>query len=147
LRLLLANDGPEYDELSQLTRFCAVAIARGDVPPFRVALLAPGDRDQWYSASAAYSRVLAHDIVPALRSAFGVVGAVAGMGGAPAGAGAPSPPRRAAPRARGGRCPGGRAPFSPPATTPTSGASPATPGSCASCATRVGTGNMPYPYP
>jgi enterochelin esterase family protein len=80
LRLLLANDGPEYDELSQLTRFCAVAIARGAVPPFRVALLAPGERDQWYSASAAYSRVLAHDIVPALRSAFGVVGTVAGMG-------------------------------------------------------------------
>src|SRR5262245_39950643 len=59
LRLLLANDGPEYDELSQLTRFCAVKIAEQALPPFRVALLAPGDRDQWYSASAAYSRVLA----------------------------------------------------------------------------------------
>jgi enterochelin esterase-like enzyme len=80
LRLLVANDGPEYDALSSLTRFCAVAIARGDVPPFRVALLAPGDRDQWYSASAAYARVLAHDIVPRLRDEFGVVGAVAGMG-------------------------------------------------------------------
>jgi enterochelin esterase family protein len=80
LRLLLANDGPEYDELSQLTRFCAVMIAGGEVPPFRVALLAPGDRDQWYSASAAYSRVLAQDITPALREAFGVVGPVVGMG-------------------------------------------------------------------
>ena len=52
----------------------------GELPPFRVALLAPGDRDQWYSASAAYSRVLAHDIVPALRETFGVIGAPAGMG-------------------------------------------------------------------
>lgn len=79
LRLLLANDGPEYDELSQLTRFCAVKIAQGELPPFRVALLQPLDRDQWYSASAAYSRVLANDIVPALRS-LGVIGAPAAMG-------------------------------------------------------------------
>ncbi len=80
LRMLLANDGPEYDALSKLTHFCATAIAAGDLPPFRVALLAPGERDQWYSASAAYSRVLAHDVVPALRETFGIVGAPAGMG-------------------------------------------------------------------
>jgi enterochelin esterase family protein len=80
LRLLLAHDGPEYDALSQLTRFSAAAIAAGDVPPHRVALLAPGERNQWYSASAAYARVLAHDIVPALRDAFGIVGTPAGMG-------------------------------------------------------------------
>ena len=80
LRLLLANDGPEYDKLSELTRFCAAKIAAGELPPFRVALLAPGDRDQWYSASAIYSRVLAHDVVPALRSGLGVVGAPAAMG-------------------------------------------------------------------
>ena len=67
LRMLLANDGPEYDALSALTRFSAAMIAAGELPPFRVALLAPGDRDHWYSASAAYARVLAHDIVPALR--------------------------------------------------------------------------------
>jgi enterochelin esterase-like enzyme len=79
LRLLLANDGLEYDELSQLTRFCGATIASGELPPFRVALLQPLDRDQWYSASAVYSRVLAHDIVPALRS-LGVIGAPAAMG-------------------------------------------------------------------
>ena len=55
-------------------------IAAGELPPLRVALLAPGDRDKWYSASAAYARVLAHDVVPALRNAFGVVGAPAAMG-------------------------------------------------------------------
>jgi enterochelin esterase family protein len=79
LRLLLANDGPEYDDLSQLTRWAAVTIASGRLPPFRVALLQPLDRDQWYSAAAAYGRVLAHDIVPALRP-VGVIGAPAAMG-------------------------------------------------------------------
>jgi enterochelin esterase-like enzyme len=80
LRMLLANDGPEYDALSSLTHFSAVMIAEGRLPPHRVALLAPGERNQWYSASAAYARVLAHDIVPALRDSFGLVGAPAAMG-------------------------------------------------------------------
>jgi enterochelin esterase family protein len=80
LRLLLANDGPEYDALSSLTHFSAVKIAAEELPAHRVALLAPGERNEWYSASAAYSRVLAHDIVPALRDAFGTVGAPAAMG-------------------------------------------------------------------
>src|SRR4051812_15279444 len=80
LRMLLAHDGPEYDALSQLTRYAGAMIASGELPPFRVALLAPGDRDQWYSASAAYSRVLDYDVVPALRDAFGIIGAPAAMG-------------------------------------------------------------------
>ena len=80
LRLLLANDGPEYDTLSQLTRYAAVTIAAKSVPPFRVALLQPGDRDNWYSASAAYSRVLDSDVLPQLRAAFGVIGQPVGMG-------------------------------------------------------------------
>jgi enterochelin esterase family protein len=80
LRLLLANDGPEYDALASLTHFSAVKIAAGELPSHRVALLAPGERNEWYSASAAYARVLAHDIVPALRDAFATVGAPAAMG-------------------------------------------------------------------
>jgi enterochelin esterase family protein len=80
LRLLLAHDGPEYDALASLTRFTAAKIAAEELPPHRVALLAPGDRDQWYSASKRYGRVLAHDVVPALRDAFPTVGALAGMG-------------------------------------------------------------------
>jgi enterochelin esterase family protein len=80
LRLLLAHDGPEYDALASLTRFTAVKIAAGELPPHRVALLAPGDRDQWYSASKRYGRVLAHDVIPTLRDAFPTVGALAGMG-------------------------------------------------------------------
>lgn len=79
-RLLLANDGPEYDALAQLTRYAGAVIASGDVPPFRVALLQPGDRNNWYSASAAYSRVLDSDVLPQLRAAFGVIGQPVGMG-------------------------------------------------------------------
>jgi enterochelin esterase family protein len=80
LRLLLANDGPEYDAMSSLTRFSAAKIAAGELPPHRVALIAPGDRNQWYSASAAYARVLASDVIPALRDTFGLVGTPAAMG-------------------------------------------------------------------
>jgi enterochelin esterase-like enzyme len=80
LRLLLAHDGPEYDALADLTRFSAAKIAAEELPPHRVALLAPGDRDQWYSASKVYGRVLAHDVVPALRDSFATVDDLAGMG-------------------------------------------------------------------
>jgi enterochelin esterase-like enzyme len=80
LRLLLANDGPEYDAMASLTRFSAAKIAAGELPPHRVALLAPGERNEWYSASAIYARVLANDVVPALRDAFGLVGTPAAMG-------------------------------------------------------------------
>jgi enterochelin esterase family protein len=80
LRTLLANDGPEYDALSQLTRYAGAMIAAKELPPFRVVLLQPGDRDNWYSASAAYSRVLDSDIVPQLKKAFGVIGPPAAMG-------------------------------------------------------------------
>jgi enterochelin esterase family protein len=80
LRTLLANDGPEYDKLAQLTRYAGAMIAAKELPPFRVVMLQPGDRDNWYSASAAYSRVLDSDIVPQLRKAFGVIGQPAAMG-------------------------------------------------------------------
>ena len=55
-------------------------IAAGALPPHRVALLAPGDRDEWYSASARYARALADDVLPALRAAVAVRGTPVGMG-------------------------------------------------------------------
>jgi enterochelin esterase family protein len=67
LPLLLVNDGPEYDELSRLTHWAGVMIARGELPPFRIALLHPGHRDEEYSASAAYSRKLVTGAVRSLR--------------------------------------------------------------------------------
>jgi len=80
LPLLVAHDGPEYDALAALTRYAGAMIERGTLPPFRVALLPPGERDEWYSASAAYGRALCNRIVPALRSEFEVAGGAVGMG-------------------------------------------------------------------
>ncbi len=54
--LLVAHDGPEYEALADLTRYAGAMIERGALAPFRVALLPPGDRDEWYSASAVYGR-------------------------------------------------------------------------------------------
>ena len=69
LPLLVAHDGPEYDALSRLTRYAAAMIERGALPPFRVALLPPGDRNEWYSASAVYGRALCRRILPAMPAA------------------------------------------------------------------------------
>jgi enterochelin esterase-like enzyme len=80
LPLLVAHDGPEYDALSALTRYAGAMIGRGVLPPFRAALLPPGDRDEWYSASAAYGRALCFRILPALREQVPVAGRPVGMG-------------------------------------------------------------------
>jgi enterochelin esterase family protein len=65
--LLVAHDGPEYDALAALTRYSAAMIKAGELPPHRVALLAPGPRDEWYSGSARYAGALASDVLPALN--------------------------------------------------------------------------------
>lgn len=80
LPLLVAHDGPEYGELSALTRYAGAMIAAGALPPFRLALLPPGDRDEWYSASAAYGRALTTRVLPAIRAQIPVAGRSVGMG-------------------------------------------------------------------
>jgi enterochelin esterase family protein len=80
LPLLVAHDGPEYDKLAFLTRYSAAMIAAGTLPPHRVAMLAPGPRDEWYSASALYSRALYVDVIPALPAAGAPVGMGASLG-------------------------------------------------------------------
>lgn len=80
LPLLVAHDGPEYDALSRLTHYCAATIDAGELPAFRVALLGPGQRDEWYSASVAYARALVLAVLPAIRREVGVAGPVAAMG-------------------------------------------------------------------
>ena len=80
LPLLVAHDGPEYDKLASLTRYSAAMIAAGTLPPHRVAMLAPGPRDEWYSASALYARALYVDVVPGLRELAAVEGDPIGMG-------------------------------------------------------------------
>jgi enterochelin esterase-like enzyme len=64
LPLLVVHDGPEYDEFSSLTRWLAWSYERGHLPRARAALLQPIDRNETYSASAVYSRTLAHEILP-----------------------------------------------------------------------------------
>lgn len=68
LPLLVVHDGPETDAYGSLTRLLDHLVAAGRVRPFRAALLAPIDRDDHYSASAAYARTLAWDVLPALSS-------------------------------------------------------------------------------
>lgn len=80
LPLLVAHDGPEYDELSSLTRYAGAMVASEALPPFRLALLPPGERNEWYSASAAYGRSLCCRVLPALRDAIEVAGQPVGMG-------------------------------------------------------------------
>jgi enterochelin esterase-like enzyme len=80
LPLLVAHDGPEYDKLALLSRYAGAMIAAGALPPHRVALLAPGPRDEWYSASALYSRALYVDVIPALPQAEAPVGMGASLG-------------------------------------------------------------------
>lgn len=66
LPLLFVHDGPEYAVHSNLIRFLEVMTSRGKIPPLRAALIAPADRNNSYSASAAYARSFAHEIVPAI---------------------------------------------------------------------------------
>jgi enterochelin esterase-like enzyme len=80
LPLLVAHDGPEYDRLAGLTTYAGAMITAGTLPPFRVALLAPGDRDDEYAANPRYAATLHQRVVPALRQAVAVTEPVVGMG-------------------------------------------------------------------
>lgn len=80
LPLLVVHDGPEYDRLAGLTTYARAMIASGALPPFRVALLAAGDRDDEYAANARYAATLHQRVVPALRLVVAVREPVVGMG-------------------------------------------------------------------
>jgi enterochelin esterase-like enzyme len=80
LPLLVAHDGPEYDRLADLTGYAAAMIAAGELPPFRVALLAPGERDDEYAANPRYAATLHQRVLPRLRATVAVTEPVAGMG-------------------------------------------------------------------
>ena len=142
LPLLVAHDGPEYDELAALTRYAGAMIEAGQVPPFRVALLPPGDRDEWYSASAAYGRALCNRILPRLREHVPVTGLPVGMGASLGGLAMLQAAADVARRVRRPVPAVGRA-SSCPASTARSPGFRATPGSCGSsvecCARRRST--------
>jgi enterochelin esterase-like enzyme len=84
LPLLVAHDGPEFDELAQLTTYLSVLIEEGRIPPLRAALLAPGPRDDWYSANGAYTRALCLAVLPHLKKTVATsrtIGMGASLGG------------------------------------------------------------------
>lgn len=70
LPMLVAHDGPEIDAFGELTRYVAALVGAGDLPPMRVALLAPGARDDRYAAEPAYPALLARTAVPRLLRRF-----------------------------------------------------------------------------
>jgi enterochelin esterase family protein len=80
LPLLVAHDGPEYAALAGLTTYAAALTESGRLPRHRVALLGPGNRDEWYSANVSYAKALALAVLPAIRRRFEVAGPVVCMG-------------------------------------------------------------------
>jgi enterochelin esterase-like enzyme len=64
--MLIVHDGPEYAALGSFTHYLGAMIADGKLPPLRAALLAPGDRNAWYSANPAYAQALCAEVVPEL---------------------------------------------------------------------------------
>ncbi|HKO27064.1 MAG TPA: alpha/beta hydrolase-fold protein [Solirubrobacteraceae bacterium] len=80
LPLLLVHDGSEYVQHAALIQWAGAMIEAEALAPFRIALLPPGDRHEWYSASAAYGRSLGRRILPALTELVPVAGRPIGMG-------------------------------------------------------------------
>jgi enterochelin esterase-like enzyme len=80
LPLLAVHDGPEYVARTGLTALAAEAIAGGRAPAHRIALLHPGAREEWYSASALYARALALEVLPAVAADVPQQGRPVGLG-------------------------------------------------------------------
>lgn len=79
-RLLVAHDGPEFDRLAALGVFAAAMVHDGRVPPFHLALAAPGPRDERYSANPGYGAALATRVIPALHRDLRTAGPAVLMG-------------------------------------------------------------------
>jgi enterochelin esterase-like enzyme len=72
--MLVVHDGREMDAFAELTRYSAAMVSAGALPPHRVALLQPLDRDAWYSASPVYTRSLTDQAIPALLDTWPTLG-------------------------------------------------------------------------
>lgn len=77
--LLVVHDGPEFAALGSFVQFVAAHIAHGSLPPSRVALLGPGERNDWYSANDAYADELI-DVLAALPPSTVRVGVGVSLG-------------------------------------------------------------------
>jgi enterochelin esterase-like enzyme len=77
--LLVVHDGPEYADLAALTTYAAAMVAGRTLPPFRLALMHPVHRDEWYSANPDY--VAAElDALDTVAEAFAVSGPLVTLG-------------------------------------------------------------------
>ena len=79
-RVLVAHDGPDYQRYGELGRYTATMIGAGRLPPYHLVLLPPGERYEWYSASPAYTRALATEVLPKLAAELGTDRPVVGVG-------------------------------------------------------------------
>lgn len=52
--LLVVHDGAAYADLAELPHYAAAMISRRELPPFRLALFDPRDREGWYTANDDY---------------------------------------------------------------------------------------------
>jgi enterochelin esterase family protein len=74
LPMLVAHDGPEYALFAGLTHLVGAMVAGGELPPLRVALLAPGPRNDRYAANPDYALALTGSVVPFLRETYTTTG-------------------------------------------------------------------------
>ena len=79
--LVVVHDGPEYAALGAVLHYLAAMVAAGDVPPLRVALLGPGERNVWYSANPDYAATLVESVLPTLPPATVRLGIGVSLGG------------------------------------------------------------------
>lgn len=77
--LLVVHDGPEYDRLADLGTWASALAASGRVPRFRMALLQPVARDEWYAVNPDWPASVA-TIVCDLARARAVAGPLVVMG-------------------------------------------------------------------
>lgn len=72
--LLVVQDGFEFDSYADITVWAAAAVARGWLPPFRLALLHPEERIEWYAANPAYAGALVEEMLPAIGEKVAIAG-------------------------------------------------------------------------
>ena len=78
--VLVAHDGPDYDEHADLGRFVAASITAGRIEPCHLVLLPAGNRNDWYAAYPSYARGLGREILPRLAGRLSSGRPVAAIG-------------------------------------------------------------------
>jgi enterochelin esterase family protein len=78
--VLVVHDGPEYAELGDFVHYVGASIGTGALPPLRVALLGPTNRNAEYAANPSYADRLCAEVIPALPPATVRVGVGVSLG-------------------------------------------------------------------